>query len=77
VTRNRVQFAYTGFYERYVRNRISPEDVIWTSRLLGSLTEKQFHDAFQAGGYDHETASRFIETLQEKIRAAGQLRQRS
>jgi hypothetical protein len=77
VTRNRVQFAYTGFYERYVRNRISPEDVVWTSRLLGSLTEKQFQDAFQAGGYGRETAGRFIAKLQEKIRAAGQLRPRS
>jgi hypothetical protein len=77
VTRNRVQFAYTGFYQRYVTNRISPEDVVWTSRLLGSLTEKQFHDAFQAGGYDHETASRFIGKLREKIRAGEQLGRRS
>jgi hypothetical protein len=77
VTRNRVQFAYTGYYERYVRNRISPDDVVWTSRLLGSLTEKQWRDAFQAGGYDEEIAGRFIGKLREKIRAGEELRRRT
>ena len=77
VTRNRVQFAYTGYYERYIKDRISPDDVIWTSRLLGSLTEKQWQDAFRAGGYDEETASRFIAKLREKIRAGEELQRRT
>jgi hypothetical protein len=65
---NYVQFAYTGYYERYVRNRLSPADVVWASRLLGELTDKQWRDAFQAGGYDPQTAGRFIRVLREKIR---------
>jgi hypothetical protein len=66
--RNYVQFAYTGYYERYVRNRLSPADVVWASRLLSELTDKQWRDAFQAGGYDPQTAGRFIRVLREKIR---------
>ena len=73
---NFVQFAYTGYYERYVRDRISPEDVAWISRLLGGLTDKQWHDAFQAGGYDPQIANRFIETLHEKIREGQTLARR-
>jgi hypothetical protein len=68
VTNNYVQFAYRGYYERYVRNRIRPVDVAWASRLLGELTDKQWNDAFQASGYDQQTAASFIRRLQEKIR---------
>jgi hypothetical protein len=68
VTRNRVRFAYTGYYERYVRDRIAPADVRWTADLLGQLRDSQWQDAFRAGGYDEATATRFIRRLQEKIR---------
>src|SRR5262245_12455264 len=75
VTNNRVQFAYKGYYERYVRDQIAPADLAWATRLLGQLTDKQWHDAFQAGGYDVETADHFIRTLRLKIRE-GQAMQR-
>ena len=68
VTRNRVRFAYTGYYERYVRDRIAPADVRWTADLLGQLRDSQWRDAFRAGGYDDTTATRFIRRLQEKIK---------
>ena len=62
-----VQFAYNGWYKNLVRDRISPEDVVWASNLLGRLSDRQWRDAFRAGGYAPETAERFIRTLRAKI----------
>ena len=67
VKRNHVQFAYSGYYEKYVRDRISPDDVVWATRLLGGLTDKQWRDAFRAGGYDQATTARFLGTLRKRI----------
>jgi len=41
--------------------------VAWASTLLGRLSDKQWADAFRAGGYDPDDASRFIKKLKEKI----------
>ena len=68
VDRNFAQFAYTGYYEKYVRGRVSPDDVVWATRLLGRLTDQQWNDAFRAGGYDRPTTARFLRTLRERIR---------
>jgi hypothetical protein len=62
-----VDFAYSGHYKNLVRDRIRPEDVVWTSNLLARLSDGQWNDAFRAGGYDPETARGFIRTLREKI----------
>lgn len=62
-----VQFAYTGWYKNLVLNRITPEHVAWASELLGSLTDKQWADAFRAGGYEPAIANRFIAKLKQKI----------
>jgi hypothetical protein len=68
VTNNFVQFAHHGYYQRYVSQQIRPVDVVWASRLLSQLSDRQWHDAFRAGGYDQATANRFIRRLREKIR---------
>lgn len=62
-----VQFAYGGWYKNLVRDRISIEDVVWASRLLGRLSDKQWQDAFRAGGYEPAVANRFIAKLRQKI----------
>jgi hypothetical protein len=62
-----VRFAYNGWYENLVRDRITREDVAWASNLLGRLSDRQMHDAFRAGGYTPELAARFIAKLREKI----------
>jgi hypothetical protein len=41
--------------------------VKWASELLGKLSDKQFADAFRAGGYEPAVANRFIAKLREKI----------
>jgi hypothetical protein len=62
-----VKFAYSGLYKNLVRDRITPEEVAWASELLGRLSEKQWQDAFRAGGYEPAVANRFIAKLREKI----------
>jgi hypothetical protein len=67
VSNGHVDFAYTGWYKAYVEDRITPEDVAWASRLLGQLSERQWQDAFRAGGYQPDVAARFIKKIQEKV----------
>ena len=62
-----VDFAYDGWYRNLVRDRITPADVAWASNLLGRLSERQWHDAFRAAGYDPAVAERFIRALGAKI----------
>jgi len=71
-----VQFAYDGWYRKYVRDRIAPGDVLWISNLLAQLTDRQWHDAFRAGGYEPAVAERFIRKLRAKI-AEGQALRRT
>jgi hypothetical protein len=67
-----VQFVYRGWHQELVRNRITTADVRWASDLLGGLSDRQWRDAFRAGGYSDPIAQRFIGELETRI-AAGQL----
>jgi len=62
-----VVFDYHGLHQEIVRDRITPDDVGWASALLSGLTERQWQDAFRAGGYDAGTAGGFIAALQTRI----------
>jgi hypothetical protein len=62
-----VMFDYHGWHQELVRDRISRHDVWWASELLGSLTDRQWDDAFRAGGFEPAVAWKFIHTLHEKI----------
>jgi hypothetical protein len=61
-----VQFNYHGWHPELLKH-ISPDDVVWASELLGQLTDRQWNDAFRAGGYEPAVADRFIGRLQQKI----------
>lgn len=67
VTNGHVDFAYNSWYRNLVRDRITPDEVAWASNLLGQLSDRQWRDAFRAGGYEPEEADRFIRKLREKI----------
>jgi hypothetical protein len=67
VNNGKAEFAYSGWYKNLVRDRITPEDVAWASALIGRLSDKQWADAFRAGGYEPDEANRFINKLKEKI----------
>ena len=67
VTNGHVDFAYKAMYRKLVEARIKPEDVKWASDLLAQLSDRQWRDAFRAGGYEAAEAERFIRKLREKI----------
>jgi hypothetical protein len=62
-----VVFDYRGFHQELVRNRITPDEVRWACDLLAGLSERQWYDAFRAGGYDAAVSGRFIRQLQARI----------
>jgi len=61
-----VHFNYHGWHQELLKN-ISPDDVAWASDLLGRLSDRQWSDAFRAGGYPPALADRFIGRLHQKI----------
>jgi hypothetical protein len=61
-----VQFEYFG-RRRELLEQITPADVRWICTRLSRLTDKQWADAFRAGGYETPTAQRFIRRLKLKI----------
>jgi len=71
VTDNFVEFKYGGWQPGLLHRTITVEDVQWATRLLGSLSDRQWHDAFRAGGYRDDESERFIRKLKANI-AAGQ-----
>jgi len=61
-----VQFSYHGWHKELFQ-RITPEDVEFATELLSQLTDRQWTDAFRAGGYSPAVAERFIARLHQKI----------
>jgi hypothetical protein len=61
-----VQFNYHGWHQELFRH-VTPDDVAWASELLGELTDRQWTDAFRAGGFQPAIAERFIGRLHQKI----------
>jgi hypothetical protein len=68
-----VKFDYHGFHQELIRDRITPADVAWACELLAGLRDRQWHDAFRAGGYEPAIADRFIRRIQQKIEEGKQL----
>ena len=61
-----VEFEYHGLNKKLVE-RITPGDVRWICARLSRLTDRQWLDAFRAGGYAEPTAQRYIRRLKLKI----------
>jgi hypothetical protein len=61
-----VRFDYRGRHARLV-DHMTPEDVRWICGKLQRLTDKQWDDAFKAGGYAPEIADRYIKRFKQKI----------
>jgi len=64
-----VRFNYHGWHQELLRH-IGPPDLSFASDLMEQLTDKQWVDAFRAGGFPPGEASRFIAALHERIRDA-------
>jgi hypothetical protein len=68
-----VEFKYSGWQAGLLRRTITIDDVQWAARLLGGLSDRQWRDAFRAGGYPDELSERFIRKLKANISAGQQL----
>jgi hypothetical protein len=66
VVNGRVKFDWRGRHGALLDD-ITPADVRWICNRLAKLTDRQWHDAFRAGGYPKEEADRFIRRLKQKI----------
>lgn len=68
VTNETVEFHYRGAWrEPHLKRDVSAADVKWICGLLDRLSERQWQDAFRAGGYEEPVATRYIRRLQQKI----------
>lgn len=69
VVNNRVRFHYEGAWlEPQAQDMATPEDVKWVCKLLSRLSDKQWQDAFRAGGFSEEEGATYIQRMKEKIR---------
>jgi hypothetical protein len=66
VVNGRVKLDWRGRHDALFQD-IKPSDVRWISTRLATLTDRQWQDAFRAGGFDDQTAARFIRRLKQKI----------
>jgi hypothetical protein len=62
-----VDFDYGGWHQELVRGRLTPADVGWAGDLLARLGDRQWHDAFRAGGYTPDVTERFVRALRRRI----------
>jgi hypothetical protein len=65
VNNGRVEFGFRGRHQDLLRP-ITTEDVAWTSRRLLAITDRQWRDAFRAGGFDDALAARFVARIKLK-----------
>jgi len=42
--------------------------VLWTCRRLDRLSDRQWRDAFRAGGYSDEEGAAYFDVLKRKVR---------
>jgi hypothetical protein len=63
---DRVEFDYRGMNEE-LTTIVTVADVVWSCELLARLSDRQWQDAFRAGGYEPVTAARYIAKIKEKI----------
>lgn len=62
----RVDFHHHGLHEELFRD-ITIADVRWTCERLSRLSERQWEDAFRAGGYGPAMTRGFVKRMKEKI----------
>lgn len=66
VVNGRVKLNWRGRHDALLED-ITAADVRWICGRLDKLTDRQWNDAFRAGGYEKALADRFIRRLKQKI----------
>ena len=67
---NEVTFSYRGI-DGALAGSVTMEDLRWTAALLSRLSERQWQDAFRAGGYTADESRRYIRKIHEKLAEVG------
>lgn len=62
-----VDFDFRGRHQKLVRRRITTGDLLWACDLLDRLSDKQWADAFRAGGYSNDVAARYIAAIGSRL----------
>lgn len=62
----KVRFEYRGRHRDLFEN-IRPADVRWICEQLNTLSDRQWQDAFRAGGVEPPLSDRFIRRMKQKI----------
>jgi hypothetical protein len=70
VTDRFVNFTYHGWQPSLVHHAITVDDVRWAAALLAGLSDRQWHDAFRAGGYPDDLSARFIRKIKANVAQA-------
>jgi hypothetical protein len=65
-----VEFGYDGKQPQLIRHRITVDTVSWAASLMSRLDDRQWNDAFRAGGYDQALGNRFIAKIRANIAQA-------
>lgn len=73
VSGNFVEFKYGGWQPGLLHRTITVDDVHWAVGLLSRLSDRQWRDAFRAGGYREDLGERFIRKLKANIAAGERL----
>lgn len=73
VTGRTVAFEFAGRHQELLQN-LTVADVRWISRRLARLTDRQWDDAFRAGGYPEDVRRRYIAKMKAKVREGLALR---
>ena len=68
-----VRFDYHGFHQELVRDRITAGDLAWAVTRLAALTDRQWNDAFRAGGFAPDEGARFVQVLKRGMADAAAL----
>ncbi len=61
-----LEFDYAGMYGDVI-DTVTTDDVRWTCELFAQLADKQWADAFRAGGFSDEQTARYVRKIKEKI----------
>lgn len=65
-----VSFGYRGWHQELIDGRIRVADLRWAAAQLNQLSDRQWRDAFLAGGYTPASAAPFIAAIRSRIAQA-------
>jgi hypothetical protein len=71
-----VEFKYGGKNKRLIERTITPADLGWAAALLDRLSDRQWGDAFRAGGYAPDVTARYLRVLRARLAAMRDLSRR-